>query len=226
MSAFAVLGGTFDPVHWGHLRMANIAWQQFALDRILWLPTYRPVYKASAPILGFEHRVEMVQRAIAPYPQFTLSTIERTQPHPIYAIDTLLALQSLYPDRSWYWIIGLDAFQSLPRWHRHQELAPQCQWLVAPRCPSSNVSQPSQEAQPLTNLKEYRDRDCLLSCCQQVATTLAQEAIKLNWHLLNMPHLAISSSLIRQRRRNRQSICNLVPEPVCRYIYEHRFYES
>ncbi|NJR58467.1 MAG: nicotinate (nicotinamide) nucleotide adenylyltransferase, partial [Cyanobacteria bacterium CRU_2_1] len=129
----AIFGGTFNPIHWGHLLMAETALSQFNLHQVIWVPTYRPFYKSSTELLAFHHRLEMVQRAIASHPHFTVFTSEQSHPDAAYAIHTLLELQLFYPNSQWYWIIGLDAFQSLPRWHRRQEWIEQCDWLVAPR---------------------------------------------------------------------------------------------
>jgi nicotinate-nucleotide adenylyltransferase len=205
--------------------MAETALQQFALEQILWVPSYCPVYKSAPDLLSFEHRTEMLRRAIASHPQFILSTIEQTQPHPVYAVDTFLALQSQYPDCSWSWILGLDAFRSLPRWYHYQELVPRCRWLVAPRWPQAD--QLEEIAEPNVGERSSQPHPFSLSAtCQQVAKQLAQASINLTWHLLDMPRLDISSSLIRRYCRDRRSIRYLVPEPVRLYIHEHQLYQN
>jgi nicotinate-nucleotide adenylyltransferase len=221
--ALAVFGGTFNPVHLGHLLMAETALQQFALEQILWVPSYYPFYKTAPDLLSFEHRVEMLRRAIASHPQFILSTIEQAQPYPVYAIDTFLALQAQYPDSSWSWVLGLDAFRSLPRWYRHQELAPRCRWLVAPRwthsCQNGGIVEPNAATEPAGYISPS------VALCQQVADRLARESIHLTWHLLDMPRLDISSSLIRRYCGDRRSVRYLVPESVRLYIHEHQLYQ-
>lgn len=132
MSKIAIFGGTFDPVHWGHLLLAETAFDQFRLDRVIWVPTLRPSYKAP-PLLAFEHRLEMVRRAIAEHPGFTVSAIDGQQSDTSYAIETFNALHALEPNALWHWIVGNDAFQSLPKWQNSQVLMGQCIWLVAPR---------------------------------------------------------------------------------------------
>ena len=132
MPKIAIFGGTFDPIHWGHLLIAETAFDQFQLDRVLWVPTFRPPYKAH-PLLAFEQRLEMVQRAIADHPAFTVSAIDGQQTGASYAIETFTALQALEPHAQWYWIVGNDAFQSLPKWYASRALIAQCIWLVAPR---------------------------------------------------------------------------------------------
>ena len=201
MQQLAIFGGTFNPVHLGHLLMAEAAIEQFNLAQVIWVPTYQPPYKSSTDLLPFSYRAEMVQRAIASHSQFSLSTIERNQPIPSYAINTLVGLQAIYPDSEWSWIIGLDAFRSLPHWHRYQELATQCRWLVAPRwgVGDGEIGKRSDEG---------------------------ERRLELEQHLLQMPRVEISSSLIRERCRDRQSIRYLVPESVRSYILENALYQS
>ena len=131
MPKLAIFGGTFNPIHWGHLLLAEMAVDQFQLDRVIWVPTFRPSYKAHS-LLAFEQRLEMVRRATAGHPAFTVSTIEQ-QSGTSYAIVTFNALQALEPNALWHWIIGDDAFQSLPKWYDSQALIAHCIWLVAPR---------------------------------------------------------------------------------------------
>ncbi|MBD3880284.1 nicotinate (nicotinamide) nucleotide adenylyltransferase [Phormidium tenue FACHB-886] len=202
----AVLGGTFNPVHIGHLIMAETALNQCALDCVLWVPTHRPIYKSTAGLVEFKHRLEMLKLAIAAHPQFEASAIEQT--HSIsYAIETLLALQALHPDNQWYWIVGLDAAQSLPHWHRRQELVPQCIWLIAPRQLHSSATN---QVKP----------------CQQVAEKLLSEEIMFRWEMLEMPLVEISSGLIRHYCTEQRSIRYLLPDAVKAYIQTLGLYRS
>lgn len=218
MQKLAIFGGTFNPVHWGHLLMAETAIDQFALDQVIWVPTYAPAYKASADLLPFQHRVEMVRRAIDAHPQFSLSTLEQDQPIPSHAINTLIHLQSTYPGSQWYWLIGLDAFLTLPQWYCHQELVSRCSWLVTPRWRSKESGTASQENDSIQNPSS--------ALYQQITEKLASESLKLQWYLLDMPLVEISSSLVRQQRRQRHSIRYLVPESVRIYITQQGFYQQ
>lgn len=128
-----ILGGTFDPVHWGHLVMAETAQSQAHLDVVIWIPTSNPHYKRVAQPTPLVHRLAMVQRAIADHPHFTVSTDDEAQTGRSFAIDTLVNLQDRYPDRCWFWIIGTDALQTLPKWYRYHDLITRCVWLIAPR---------------------------------------------------------------------------------------------
>jgi nicotinate-nucleotide adenylyltransferase len=238
MQKRAIFGGTFNPIHWGHLLIAETALDQEQLDQVIWVPSYHPPHRSTANLTDVGHRIEMVKQAIAPHPSFTLSTVEREREGTSYAINTLNDLKHLYPDCQWYWIIGLDAFQSLPRWYRNQELAGQCGWLVVPRLLTPDFGPPARE-----NLTEAEtastvsDRDSssdmpvtssaasqIQSQCETVANQMHQRGTALSWKCLQMPLIEISSSLIRQYCRDRRSIRYLVPDPVLTYIKEHNLY--
>jgi nicotinate-nucleotide adenylyltransferase len=133
MGKIAIFGGTFDPVHWGHLLLAEAAASQFKLDRVLWMPDRVPPHKSRPDLASFHSRREMVALAIAYRSDFVLASPPANAPGTSFAIDTLLDLQNLYPDDRPYWIVGIDAFQTLPKWHRCGEIGGLCDWLVAPR---------------------------------------------------------------------------------------------
>lgn len=202
MRKVGILGGTFDPVHWGHLAIAQTALIQAELDKVIWVPNQCPPHKQAT---RFEQRLQMVQEAIADYPAFVISSAgDREQPS--YAVSTLIDLQAIYPNTHWYWIVGLDAFQTLPRWYQRQQFVAQCNWLVAPRLVPAVSSQ--------------------RQLCQQVAQKLAAECLNISWQILQMPMLAVSSSLIRQYCRDRKAIDYLVPKAVRFYIVTHNLYSQ
>ena len=207
MRKVGILGGTFDPVHWGHLLIAETALIQVELEQVIWVPSWCPPHKQKTEI--FKHRLEMVQQAIADHPAFTIS-IEAANRQPSYPIEILIDIQGVYPNIHGYWIVGLDAFQTLHRWYRRQELAAECDWLVAPRIVS---------ATPAANISQ-------IQLCEQVAQKLAAEGINIRWQMLQMPWVGLSSSLIRQYCRDGNSLRYLVPEAVRAYIAAHHFYQS
>lgn len=196
MQRLAIFGGTFNPIHWGHLLLAETALNQCAIDRVLWVPSRLPPHKPGS-LLDFEQRLELIKRAIADHPAFSVSDIEATRSGYSYAIATLTDLQTQYSDAQWYWIIGADAFETLSQWRNSQDLIKQCIWLIAPR---ASTNQPLKTALP--------------------SQTAARS------HLLTMPTIDLSSSLIRQRCREGQSIRYLVPESVRAYILAHQLYQK
>lgn len=196
-----IMGGTFNPVHLGHLLMAECALDQFELEQVIWIPTYRPPHKAQS-LLAFGHRWEMVKRAIADHPQFIASDIEQQRATVSYASETLVELNAKFPETCWYWIIGLDAFHTLPEWRNSCELVTQCIWLVAPR-----------------------DQASTEKVCLQVETEFVRQSIQLRWHLIQMPQIDISSSLIRHYCHHGRSLRYLVSESVRVYIQTNNLYQ-
>ncbi|MEB3355379.1 MAG: nicotinate-nucleotide adenylyltransferase [Synechococcales bacterium] len=221
-----ILGGTFNPVHIGHLAAAETALDQLGLDQVLWVPNQAPPYKSQADILENSHRLELIRRAIAPHPPFQLSEVELNRPGTSYAVDTWQQLQASDPESEWYWILGLDSFLSLPHWHRCQELIPQCIWLVAPR-PITDVL--FSDVHPAPSSMAEPPRSTTAAVEAEMQRRLQQkrlDGIPLRWQFLDMPQLEISSSLIRRYCRDRRSIRYLVPDPVWRYLEIHQLYQS
>lgn len=196
----AIFGGSFNPVHWGHRLIAETALNQVVLDLVIWVPTYCPPHKTQA-LLEFPHRLEMVRRAIANHPLFMVSDIEARRGGVSFAVATLRDLQTQYSNANWHWIMGIDAFQTLPRWQGCDELAHYCTWLIAPR-----------NGKPEATIN-------------RVIHQLAQRSIQLRWQLLPLTPIHLSSSLIRQRCQLDQSVDELVPEAVCSYIVAHNLYK-
>lgn len=203
MRSIAIFGGTFDPVHWGHLILAETALHQVPLEHIIWVPSLNPPHKQTTP---FKHRLEMLQQTITDNPSFTVSLVEVNRSGSSYAINTLLDLSAQIPNTHWYWIIGLDAFLTLPRWYRGRELVQMCDWLIAPRLlGGENIAQSE-------------------SICKQVEQQMQKQSTTISWQLLHIPLVGLSSSLIRQMVLEGKSIRYLVPESVRSYIAAQNLY--
>ncbi|NJK72518.1 MAG: nicotinate-nucleotide adenylyltransferase [Synechococcaceae cyanobacterium SM2_3_60] len=197
MQRVGILGGSFNPVHLGHLVIAEQARQQANLDRVLWLPNGQPPHKQLAPGASSADRWQMVNLAIATTDQFSASDLEITRPGYSYAVDTLTHLRQTQPDIHWHWIIGADALKDLPQWHRASELAGLCDWIVAPRL------------------------DNLSTIMANITQTLALKS-----QTLEMPVLDLSSTLIREFVAQGRSIRYLVPETIATYIQTHQLYRQ
>lgn len=213
MRKLAILGGTFDPVHCGHLAIAQVALTQVHLDRVIWVPTRHPPHKSGRTLLDFDRRMQMVQLAIAAQPAFDLSLVEANRTETSYAIQTLTDLQEIYADAQWYWIVGADAFATLPRWYQGDRLAAAVEWLVAPRSLSVTAAA---EAEAF-NWPDF---------CARVARQWGDRGVPLRWQVLRVPRADVSSSLIRQYCRDLRSIRALVPEAVRIYIETHDLYQG
>ncbi|MEN9231384.1 MAG: nicotinate-nucleotide adenylyltransferase [Thermostichus sp. DG02_5_bins_236] len=193
----AILGGTFNPIHQGHLIMAEQALWQFHLDQILWMPAGDPPHKPLAPGATTADRLAMVKLAIADHEHFACSELEIHRQGRSYTIETLRSLIQEQPDTQWFWIIGVDALRDLPQWHQAQELAQICHWIVAPRVDAGHAP--------------------------QVLRAVA-EKLPLQAELLEAPTLTLSSTYLREQIQKGGSIRYLVPTAVEQYIHQHQLY--
>src|SRR5579871_6873413 len=194
-----LLGGTFDPIHIGHLRLAEEAREQLGLDRVLFLPAPHPWRKAGRPITPVAHRLAMVRLAVAGNAAFAVSTIELEQRGPTYTALTLAALRAELGDGvTLHFILGADALRDLPNWWEPGRIVALARLAVAARGRA-----------PLRGLAELDRRvPGLIAACERVA----------------MPALAISSTDLRRRAAEGRSLRYLVPEAVVAYIAEHQLY--
>ncbi|MDH4300399.1 MAG: nicotinate-nucleotide adenylyltransferase, partial [Dehalococcoidia bacterium] len=192
-----VLGGTFDPIHMGHLVVAEEARTKLGLSEVLFVPAGQPWLKQDHSITTAAHRVEMVRRAIADNPFFKLNTLEVDRPGPSYTVDTLKLLQDqLGSEASFFFILGRDTLAELPLWKEPRRVLQLCRLVVPPRLGSRD----------LRHLEE-------------AIPGLLERVIQ-----LDMPVIGISSSEIRQRIARRLSIHYLVPAEVEQYIAEQKIY--
>jgi len=193
-----ILGGTFDPIHIGHLVVAEEARTKLGLSEVLFVPAGQPWLKQARDITPAAHRVEMVRRAIADNPYFKLSTLEVDHPGPSYTVDTLTLLQDqLSSQASLFFILGRDTLAELPLWKEPRKVIQLCRLVVPPRLGSRD----------LRHLEE-------------AIPGLLDKVIQ-----LDMPVIGISSSEIRHRIAQGLPIRYLVPSVVEKYIAEHRIYQ-
>jgi nicotinate-nucleotide adenylyltransferase len=207
-----VMGGTFDPVHFGHLRLAQEAVETLNLERVRWIPAGRPPHRA-APMAPAAHRLEMVRLAIADNPLFELDQAEIRQPDPSYTVDTLARLRrELGPERSIVLLLGTDAFRDLPAWERWRELFDFAHIFVAQR-PGHSLTPGGMAAALAT---EWRQRagtpEVLLAKPAGSVVTYGTTA------------LDISASAIRAHFAQRRSPRYLLPAAVLDYIETHGLY--
>ena len=194
-----VLGGTFDPIHMGHIIIAEEVRARLDLAEVLFVLAGQPLLKLNNAISPAEHRVEMVRLAIANEPSFKLSTMEIERPGPSYTVDTMAELgNQIGAGDKLYFILGWDNLIQLPQWHEPSRLVKLCRLVPVPR-----VGQPSPD----------------LDSLEAAVPGLSQSII-----MLDTPQIGISSSEIRDRVARGLSIHQLVPEPVERYIKQHRLY--
>lgn len=194
-----VMGGTFNPIHNGHVVVAEEVRVHLNLTEILFVPAGQPWLKANSPIAAAEHRMQMVRLAIADKPYCKLSTMEIERVGPSYTVDTIAELQGqLRGEDEIFFILGWDSLAELPQWREPSRLIKMCYLVVVPR--------PSYPPPDLNSLEAD-------------IPGLSQRLI-----LLDTPHIDVSASQIRNRVAQGLPISHLVPEPVEGYIREHGLY--
>jgi len=194
-----VLGGTFDPVHNGHLIVAEEVKARLNLVAVIFVPAGQPWLKADRPISPAEHRLQMLRLALTDEPYFKLSTVEIERAGPSYTVDTITELRDkLSSEDEAFFILGWENLAELPQWREPSRLIKMCCLVAVPR-PGS----------PRPNLKTL----------EVSIPGLSQRVM-----LLDKPKIDISASDIRERVAQGLSVRHLVPEPVNRYIKEHKLY--
>jgi len=194
-----VLGGTFDPVHNGHLMVAEQVRIHLSLAEVLFVPAGQPWQKNDQPISSAEHRLQMLRLALADKPNFKLSTIEVERAGPSYTVDTIAELRSqLGTEDELFFIVGWDSLAGLPRWREPSRLVELCSLVVVPR--------------PGYVPPELKALEGLIPGLSRSLT------------LLDEPEIDVSASAIRQRVAEGLSISGLVPEAVEVYITQHGLY--
>lgn len=196
-----IMGGTFDPIHYGHLVAAEMARCEFALSKVLFIPTGTPPHKMGRAVTSSDLRYEMVKRSIQDNPTFEISMLEIERQGPSYTVETLKALRQAWPDYELYFITGTDALREIFFWREADVILTLTHFIGAAR-PGFDAS------------------DFLLNVQQEHPEIIGRI------HYLEVPALAISSTDIRSRIRQGQPIRYLLPEPVRLFIQENGLYQE
>lgn len=194
-----LLGGTFDPPHWGHLWLAELARQQLGLARVLFLPVGQPPHKAGREITAVPHRIQLVALAIQHNPYFVLDTTDCARPAPHSTVTLLPLLQQTYPDATFWLLLGGDSLRDLPTWTDPARLITQCRLAVLPR-PEALID------------------------WERLAT--AVPGIKTAVDLLSGPTLSLSATAIRAWLREGHTATYLLPTAVADYITQNQLYQA
>ena len=194
-----VLGGTFDPIHIGHLTVAEEVKTRLDLAEVLFVPAGQPWLKTNSPISSAEHRIGMVRLAIAGRPYFKLSMVEIERTGPSYTVDTVAELQAqLGAGEELFFIMGWDSLAQLPQWREPSRLVTMCHLVAVPR--------------PGYQLPDLEYLEALIP-------GLSQSLV-----LLDKPEIDVDATDIRNRVTHGLSISQLVPDSVISYIEQHRLY--
>ncbi|MDR3541746.1 MAG: nicotinate-nucleotide adenylyltransferase [Desulfosporosinus sp.] len=201
VNRLGIMGGTFDPIHYGHLVAAEMARGEFNLSKVLFIPSGTPPHKVNRDVSAANLRYEMVELAIQDNPAFDLSALEIERIGLSYTVETLRVLRRAWPEYELYFITGTDALLEIFSWRDAEEILTMIQFIGAAR-PGFDAS------------------DFLLKVQQEHPETQGRI------HYLEVPALAISSTDIRARVRNGQPIRYLLPELVRLFLQKHGLYTA
>jgi len=195
-----ISGGTFDPIHNGHLIIAEEIREAMNLDKVLFIPTGTPPHKDALNVTDMEHRYNMVMKAVCTNKHFEVSRIDMERAGYTYTEDTLTDLKKIYgEDTKLYFIIGADIIYDLVKWHNFRNVFALCEFAAC--------------------MRPGYDRDSFLRKIDEL-----QRLYGAVIHICDVPLVDISSTMIRDRLRKHKSIKYLVPESVEEYIYENGLY--
>ena len=195
-----ISGGTFNPIHIGHLMVAEIVRDRFGLDKVLFIPSGMPPHKSLSSVACAKHRFDMVEKAVESNPYFKASRIEIDREGYTYTVDTLKNLREIYGNNtSLYYIIGADVLNDLLTWKNYEEVLKICEFIA--------VLRPGNDVQAFKKQIEFLKQ----TYCAKI-------------HFINTPLIEISSTEIRDRIKEGRSIKYLVRDSVEEYIKLNRLY--
>ena len=200
--SFAIMGGTFDPIHYGHLATAAAVKYKFGLDKILFIPAGRPAHKDNSKVTDNEDRYKMTCLAVESNPDFLVTRMEIDRPGKSYSVDTVRELKKICGhDVRFYFITGADAILDIFTWKNPAELLSLCEFIA--------VTRPGYTKKKMV--------DGIVNIIEQYGSKI---------YYMEVPALDISSSDIRKRLRSGMPVKYLLPESVEKYIYENHLYEQ
>ena len=195
-----IFGGTFDPIHTGHLILAEQCRDQAGLHEVWFLPSYHPPHKASGTVTRFEHRCDMLELAIAGHPSFRLERIEKELPPPSYTAETLAELKRRHPEHEFFLLTGSDQLPDLPSWYEPVRVIEQASLVVVPR------------------------PGVMLWTAERLAKALGVDVAKVRLRLVACPMIEVASRELRRAIADGMSVRYLLPRAVEEYIRERKLY--
>lgn len=196
-----IMGGTFDPIHIGHLLLGEFAYENFHLDEIWFLPNGNPPHKTTDESgVSLDDRIEMVKLATDDVPYFRMNLYEASSKKHSYTYSTMRALREMYPEHEFFFILGADSLFSIEQWKNFREIFPSCTILAA--------------------MRDDKDTESM-----QAQIRYLNEKYGADIRLLQAPLVEISSTTIRRRAEKGLSIRYMVPDVVSEYIQSNALYK-
>jgi nicotinate-nucleotide adenylyltransferase len=213
-TAAALYGGTFDPFHNGHLRMALEVKEALGLPRVVLFPSHRPPHKPRQPLTEDRHRLAMVAAAVAGLQGMEASDVEIRRGGASYSLLTVMEFRRAEPSTEFLFVIGADAFAEIPTWYRYEELLRACDFVLLPRPGAGD-----EPVSPAGVRIEKEEPHCYSWKGKSYRIAGGRRLF-----CPSLPALEISSSSIREKVRTGKRIRGLVPPEVERYIFDHGLY--
>ena len=213
MARVALFGGSFNPIHYGHLLLADEVCEPLGLDRVLFMPAASPPHKSPLDLAPAAERYAMVKLATADHPAFAVSDMELRRPGPSYTVDTLAALRAASADEL-FLLIGSETFLDLLTWKDPARIATLARLVVVPRAGSAFDPESAPAQKVLREIGQER-------FVHAVSAPPADGVL-----IVHARSLPISASDLRRRARDGRSLAYRLPEPVIAYIRAHRLYQG
>ncbi len=198
-----IFGGTFDPIHYGHLILAEQSREQGRLDEVWFLPAPRPPHKGEHQLTRFEQRVEMLALAVAGHAAFRIDEVEKERTGPSYTAETLAELHRRHPENEFFLMVGSDTLADLPSWRAPQQVVRLAALLVARR--------PNHDVTPVEELR---------------ALLQLPESAPLRMEVVEAPLIDIASRDLRRRAAEGRSLRYFLPRAVEMYIQDKHLYHT
>lgn len=217
---YGVFGGSFDPVHYGHLLLAESCREQCPLDHVFFVPSGIPPHKQDLRRTTGDVRATMLELAIADVPEFSVLRFEIDRPNVSFTVDTLRFCHTLHPMAEWFLLLGTDMFRDLPNWRSAEEVVRLAVPIVAER-PEKTASNGPLPDGPFSTNPRYHSTEYVTEWIRTVRTAVNLETRSLS---VSMPESGISSTEIRRRVAKKRSIRFWTPSSVVEYIETERLY--
>lgn len=216
-----ILGGSFNPIHNGHLHIANYVYNLLALDRVIFIPTGDPPHKPATALASAHHRLEMVKLATESFAPFVVDDRETLSTTVSYSIDTVTRLKNEFPTETKLgFIIGLDAFLEFPSWKQASHLLEICHFIVCSRPGITFAQLQSLSFLSQTTLLSLQSLDQDDTTRLDIALPSGKSIM-----LLSVPPCKVSASHIREELAHKRPIDNWLPPSVESYIIQHQVYQ-